>query len=215
VTVTAGPKASPGGGPVAGAWLRRASGGDRAALEAMFPRCTPQTVYRRFHGPVKAFPASYLTEALAGVREHRALVAVAGAPAAGDPYVGGGCAASDPHAAGAAQGARVVALASCRLTGAGDAAELGLLVEDAWQGRGIGRELLRRLVEYADGLKVGELQAQTLMEQDWIIGMLRPYGHCSSVFRPGVREVRVQRARRQDPVLHASPAPRAPGRTGA
>jgi hypothetical protein len=61
------------------------------------------------------------------------------------------------------------------------------------RGRGIGRELLRRLVGYADCLKIKELDAQVLIEQDWIIGMLRPYGKCSSVFRPGVREVRVRR----------------------
>jgi len=133
----------------------------------MFLRCTPQTVFRRFHGPVKAFPATYLTEALAAVPEHLALVAVAGP--------------------------RVVALASCRLTGSADAAELGLLVEDAWQGRGLGRELLRRLVAHADRRQLPELHAQMLTEQDWIVGMLQPYGQCSSVFRPGVREVRLRR----------------------
>jgi GNAT superfamily N-acetyltransferase len=138
----------------------------------MFLRCTPQTIYRRFHGPVKAFPASYLRDALAGITAHLALVAVTGSAAAG--------------------GTRVVALASCRLTDSGGAAELGLLVEDGWQGRGIGRELLRRLVAYADRLGIPELQAQTLMEQDWIIRMLRPYGQCSAVFRPGVMEVRVR-----------------------
>jgi GNAT superfamily N-acetyltransferase len=190
--------------------MRRAGGDDRAALESMFLRCTPPTVYRRFHGPVKAFPASYLTEALARVPEHLALVAVA-RPAAGgglharigdDRGAGGGPGArarvgDDPGARGGPGArARVVGLASCRLTDSGAAAELGLLVEDAWQGRGIGRELLRRLVAYADCLKVPELQAQVLTEQDWIIGMLRPYGHCSSLFRPGVREVRVQRGAR-------------------
>jgi GNAT superfamily N-acetyltransferase len=197
VTLSAGPLAAvPGSGPcaavpdvrpdagsvagafsvavaVAGAagsvWMRQADHGDRAALEAMFLRCTPQTVYRRFHGPVKAFPRSYLTEALARIPEHLGLVA------------------------SPAQGGSLVGLASCRLTDSGDAAELGLLVEDGWQGRGLGRELLRRLVAYADGLRVPELRAQVLIEQDWIIGMLRPYGQCSSVFRLGIREVRVQR----------------------
>jgi GNAT superfamily N-acetyltransferase len=177
MTVTAGLEAGTAVGPATEAWARRAAGGDRAALEAMFLRCTAHTVYQRFHGPVKALPATYLTEALAGVPEHLALVAVASSPDGGGPEAR----------------ARVVGLASCRVTEPGAAAELGLLVEDAWQGRGIGRDLLRRLVAYADCLKLPELQAQVLMEQDWIIGMLRPYGRCSSVFRPGVREVRVQR----------------------
>jgi GNAT superfamily N-acetyltransferase len=183
----AGLDAGPSAGPAAGVWVRRARGDDRAALEAMFLRCTPQTVYRRFHGPVKAFPAAYLTEALAGAPAHLALVAVAGLPAAADLPAGAAQAAWDLDGAG------VVALASCRLTDSGAAAELGLLVEDALQGQGIGRELLRRLVAYADCLKLAELQAQVLIEQGWIVRMLRPYGECSSAFRPGIREVRVRR----------------------
>jgi GNAT superfamily N-acetyltransferase len=183
----AGLDAGPSAGPAAGVRVRRAHGDDRAALDAMFLRCTPQTVYRRFHGPVKAFPAAYLTEALAGAPAHLALVAVAGLPAGADLPAGAGQAARDW------EGATVVALASCRLTDSGTAAELGLLVEDALQGQGIGRELLRRLVAYADCLKLAELQAQVLIEQGWIVGMLRPYGECSSAFRQGVREVRVRR----------------------
>ncbi len=145
----------------------------------MFQRCTPQTIYRRFHGQVKAFPRAYLAEALAGMAAHLALVAC--------------------------DGPRVVALASARLTGPADAgsevgsggsgaAELGILIEDAWQRRGLGRELLARLVAYADSLGLPELHAQMLTEQDWIMGLLSPYGECASTFGPGVREVRVRLA---------------------
>ena len=45
--------------------VRPAVAGDRAALEAMFQRCSPATVLRRFHGQVRAFPRAYLDEALA------------------------------------------------------------------------------------------------------------------------------------------------------
>jgi GNAT superfamily N-acetyltransferase len=154
----------------AGGWrVRRAVAGDKAALEAMFLRCTPPTVYRRFHGQVKAFPASYLAEALSGIPEHYALVAWAGE--------------------------RVVALASCRLDLSSGEGELGILIEDEWQRRGLGRCLLGQLVSWADRRGVPVLQAQMLTEQDWIIGLLAPYGDCTSAFRPGVREVRVQRTR--------------------
>ena len=151
--------------------IRAAAAGDRAALEAMFARCTPQTIYRRFHGQVRAFPRAYLAEALAGVPAHFALVA-------GD-------------------GPRLVALASLRLAEPGDseAADLGILIEDAWQRRGLGRKLLARLVAQADSLGLPELQAQMLTEQDWIMGLLSPYGECASAFSPGVREVRVRRGR--------------------
>jgi GNAT superfamily N-acetyltransferase len=173
---------SPGsGGPaLTGLLVRTAEPGDRAALEAMFQRCTPQTIYRRFHGRVKAFPAAYLTEALARVPPHFAIVAC--------------------------DGPRVVALASCRIVdpagrgptggevapGASGAAELGILIEDGWQQRGLGRQLLARLVAHANSLGLPELRAQTLTGQDWIIGLLSPYGACASTFGPGVREVRLR-----------------------
>jgi GNAT superfamily N-acetyltransferase len=153
--------------PAEGMLVRRASAGDQAALEAMFLRCSPSTVYRRFHGQVKAFPASYLAEALSGVPEHYAVVACAGG--------------------------RVVALASCRLDPVRAEGELGILVEDEWQRRGLGSSLLGLLVSWADGRGVRALNAQVLTEHDWIIGLLAPYGECSSAFRRGVREVRLQR----------------------
>ena len=149
--------------------VRRAEPGDRPALEAMFGRCTPQTIYRRFHGQVKAFPRAYLAEALAGVPGHFALVA-------GD-------------------GPRVVALASLRLAdpGSREAAELGILIEDGWQRHGLGRVLLGGLIAHVDSLGLPELQAQMLTEQDWIMGLLSPYGQCASAFSPGVRDVRLRR----------------------
>jgi GNAT superfamily N-acetyltransferase len=170
----------PGGLGSSDLLVRPAEPGDCAPLEAMFQRCTPQTIYRRFHGQVKAFPRAYLAEALSGVPAHFALVAC--------------------------DGPRVVALASCRLSdpadadatgdavtpGGSGAAELGILIEDTWQRRGLGRELLARLVGHADSLGLPELHAQMLIEQDWIIGLLSPYGECASAFGPGVREVRLR-----------------------
>jgi hypothetical protein len=32
-----------------------------------------------------------------------------------------------------------------------------------------------------------------LTEQDWITGLLSPYGECASTFGPGIREVRLRR----------------------
>jgi len=55
--------------------IRAAAPGDRAALTAMFGRCSDQTRYRRFHGFVHALPERYLADALAGRPEHIALVA--------------------------------------------------------------------------------------------------------------------------------------------
>jgi GNAT superfamily N-acetyltransferase len=157
---------------LAGLSVRRARTGDRAALEAMFGRCSWETAYRRFHGVVAAIPARYLAEALAGVPEHFALV-----------VVNGPC---------------VVALASCREGRSGGAvgrAELGILVEDAWQRRGLGGLLLRRLIEHADSRGLSMLHAQVLEEQAWIERLLRAFGKCSSAFRSGTREIVLTRER--------------------
>jgi GNAT superfamily N-acetyltransferase len=154
--------------------VRRAAEGDRQALVRMLARCSGETRYRRFHGPVKVFPERYLTEALAGSPVHFALVASA-----------------PPEAAEDGAGDDVVALASCRAVAEG-VAELGLLVEDGWQRRGIGDRLLREMADFAarSGLRV--LQAQLLAEQSWITGMLRRYGRCEIVATGNLVQVTVR-----------------------
>jgi GNAT superfamily N-acetyltransferase len=136
----------------------------------MFDRCTPQTRYRRFHGPVKAIPERYLAEALSGSAFHYALVACREPGPAS-------AAAPAPFADPDVRAGGVVALASCRMVDEG-AAELGLLVEDAWQRRGLGTRLLGDLVDQARRAGLRVLQAQVLAEQAWITGLLRPYGTC-------------------------------------
>ena len=153
--------------------VRRAVPGDREPLTLMHARCTVSTSYRRFHGPLKAIPEPYLTEALSGCAFHYALVAC---PAAG-------------HGQESAP-ALIVALASCRAVAEG-VAELGLLVEDAWQRRGIGVRLLADLVAHAHSAGFRALQAQVLTEQAWLADLLRRHGTC-------------QRRAAPDGVLHLS-----------
>jgi GNAT superfamily N-acetyltransferase len=153
-------------------FVRRAAAGDRPALERMLARCTGQTRYRRFHGPVTVFPERYLTEALSGSPLHFALVACLDEDAEGDgPVVGG------PVVGGPVVDGTVVALASCRAVDEG-VAELGILVEDEWQRRGVGGDLLGEIVAYAARTGLRALQAQVLAEQPWIVGLLRRHGTC-------------------------------------
>ncbi len=149
--------------------LRRAAAGDRPALERMLARCTGQTRYRRFHGPVSVFPERYLTEALSGSPLHFALVACLDE----DGAEGDGAVADRAVVDGT-----VVALASCRAVDEG-VAELGILVEDEWQRRGVGSDLLREIVAYAARTGLRALQAQVLAEQPWIVGLLRRHGTCT------------------------------------
>ncbi len=162
--------------------VRRATTGDREALTRMFDRCAVTTRYRRFHGPVTAIPERYLADALAGNAFHYALVACP-EPDPGevpDPVsplcpvsVPDSYAVADPDA----RAGGIVALASCRTVDEG-AAELGLLIEDAWQRHGLGARLLRDLVAHGRRTGLRVLEAQLLAEQAWITGLLRPYGPC-------------------------------------
>jgi GNAT superfamily N-acetyltransferase len=158
------------GGEAGGVRVRRAEAADRAALSAMFDRCTPSTRYRRFHGPVKAIPERYLADALSGSPFHYALVACP------EPVPGPGP-EPDPCQRRKPGGGGIVALASCRTVDEG-AAELGVLIEDAWQRRGLGTRLVRDLAAHASRTGLRTLGAQLLAEQAWITGLLRPYGPC-------------------------------------
>jgi GNAT superfamily N-acetyltransferase len=160
------------GGEAGGVRVRRAEAADRAALSAMFDRCTPSTRYRRFHGPVKAIPERYLADALSGSPFHYAIVAcpepVQDLNSGPDP---------DPGQRRVPGGGGIVALASCRAVDEG-AAELGVLIEDAWQRRGLGTRLIGDLAAHAANAGLRVLEAQLLAEQSWITRLLRPYGAC-------------------------------------
>ena len=153
--------------------VRRAGAEDRPALERMLARCTGQTRYRRFHGPVKVFPERYLTEALSGSPLHFALVA-----SAVDDAVVANAVVANAVVDDAADDRPVVALASCRAVDEG-VAELGILVEDDWQRRGVGGYLLAEIVAYAERTGLRALQAQILADQPWIVGLLRRHGPCT------------------------------------
>jgi GNAT superfamily N-acetyltransferase len=110
------------------------------------------------------FPERYLTEALSGSPLHFALVA---------------CLDEDAETDGTVVDGTVVALASCRAVDEG-VAELGILVEDEWQRRGVGGYLLGEIVAYAARTGLRALQAQVLAEQPWIVGLLRRHGSCTT-----------------------------------
>jgi GNAT superfamily N-acetyltransferase len=152
--------------------VRLAAPADRTGLREMFDRCSLPTRYHRFHAPVRAIPEQYLAEALSGSPFHHALVAGTGQGPGGE---------------------RIVALASCCAFAEG-AAELGLLIEDAWQRNGLGARLLGDLVAHASASGLRVLEAQLLAEQAWIIGALRRYGPCRSRWSHGEGRVSLRLA---------------------
>jgi GNAT superfamily N-acetyltransferase len=117
--------------------------GDRVRLEEMFDRCSIDTVVRRFFGLVRRLPPRYLDDVLAGRPErHDAVVART----------------SD---------GQVVGLASVG-TGGG-LPELGVLVEDAWQRRGLGTALVDALLRRARERGVVRLVASVLPGREGVL----------------------------------------------
>jgi GNAT superfamily N-acetyltransferase len=122
--------------------------GDGPDLDAFFARCSPQARYARFFSPVHEIPAAYRAGVLAeDPARHDAISARA--------YGAGG---------------RLVGLAS--LVAEPDAAELGVLVADDWQRRGIGAALVDQLVARARRRGVDRLQATVLPASTQLLGWL-------------------------------------------
>ncbi|MDX3234386.1 GNAT family N-acetyltransferase [Streptomyces sp. ME03-5709C] len=127
--------------------VRRAGPEDLDAARALHDRCSTATLERRYHGPV-ADVDRYLTHLL-------------------DPRFGRTLAART--AAG-----RIVALG--HLMWDGDETEVALLVEDAWQRRGIGLDLLRRLAAQAVDAGCGSVYAVTQATNTGMIAAMRRLG---------------------------------------
>jgi GNAT superfamily N-acetyltransferase len=128
--------------------IRRPAPTDRPAIEAMFARCSVESRYARFHAPLAAIPASHLADLFASSGQHEAWV---------------GTLRSEP--------ATVVALGSWAAHRAD--AELALLVEDAWQRRGVGSRLLEVLAARTQRAGYCRLTASVLTEARHVVRMLR------------------------------------------
>ena len=122
---------------------------DRSRFCRMWPRLSRDTVYRRFYAPVRML-SSDLVDRLVTV-DHDAREAVVG-------VVGG----------------EVVGVARYdRSPTDPDSAEFAILVEDAWQGMGLGRQLLLELTELAERRGVRTLTATVQPDNDRVIGLIR------------------------------------------
>jgi len=149
--------------------LRPVTGCEIAAIGAMWERCSLATRIARFHAPVLDLPASYLTAVRADPAAH--VVAASG------------------------PGGEVVALASLIRAPGGGTAELGVLVEDAWQRRGIGCRLAARLIAGAPARGITTLTATILAANAPVADLLRRVpGQFSVAAEGGALTVRVRLA---------------------
>jgi GNAT superfamily N-acetyltransferase len=127
--------------------VRRADGADLSAARAMHERCSPHTLRMRYHGPVG--DADRYLDHLLSPRFGRTL------------------------AARTASG-RIVGLG--HLLWDGDETEVALLVEDAWQRRGVGAKLLGRLVAMAVEAGCESVYAVTQASNTGMVTAMRGLG---------------------------------------
>ncbi|WP_030771051.1 GNAT family N-acetyltransferase [Streptomyces sp. NRRL F-2664] len=127
--------------------VRRADGSDLAAARAMHDRCSERTLGLRYHGPV-ADADRYLGHLLS-------------------PRFGRTLAATTASG-------RLVALG--HLLWDGDETEVALLIEDDWQRRGIGSELLRRLLAMAVEAGCDSVYAVTQSANTGMVAAMRGLG---------------------------------------
>ncbi|MFF3500747.1 GNAT family N-acetyltransferase [Streptomyces sp. NPDC003247] len=127
--------------------VRRADLGDLEAAKAMHERCSARTLGMRYHGPV-GDADRYLNHLLS-------------------PRFGRTLAVQTPSG-------RVVGLG--HLLWDGDETEVALLVEDQWQRRGIGGELLGRLVAMAAEAGCESVYAVTQSSNTGMVAAMRGLG---------------------------------------
>lgn len=135
----------PDGSPVL---LRAIGPGDGERLRRLFGRLSPATVYQRFFAAVAA-PADRCLARLTALDGH------------------------DHYAAAALSGDEIVGVARYARSrpGSGEA-EIAIVVEDAWQARGLGRLLLARLTDAARGRRIGAFTATALGDNRPIVKLV-------------------------------------------
>jgi GNAT superfamily N-acetyltransferase len=150
--------------------VREAAPSDSPLVAALHARCSPESRRARFLSPTARLDDEQLRE-LVGPEGGRAVLALT---------VDGGSA---------------IGLADLRLGARpGDMApaSVGVLVDDAWQGRGLGTALLRRLAETAGELGVGELTGTVPVDEARITRLLDRAGlRPSAVLADGTLRLRV------------------------
>jgi GNAT superfamily N-acetyltransferase len=150
---------------------------DDALFRRLWPRLSPDTVYRRFHSPIHGLPAETVHRLVTVDHDRREAVA-------------------------AVVGGEVVGVARYDRSPADPAtAEFAILVEDAWQGIGLGRQLLVELTGLAARRGVRTVTATVQRDNDRVIGLIRRLVPAST-FTPDDSVFEVE-----SPLPTASPSP--------
>jgi acetyltransferase len=129
--------------------LRPIRSDDESALTALYERLSPQTAYQRFFTVMRRLPPNW-AHILANVDYDRRMAFVALGP--GHELIGVARYAYDERAG---------------------EAEIAVVIEDRWQGRGLGTLLLGELIGYAQEKGIATLRAYVLAENVRMLKLLR------------------------------------------
>jgi GNAT superfamily N-acetyltransferase len=122
---------------------------DRMLFERLWGRLSPTSVYRRFHAPLRTLPPAAVEHLVTVDHDLRdAVVAVVGGEVVGVARYDRSPA--DPSTA-----------------------EFAVLVEDGWQGVGVGRQLAVEVTRLAATRGVRTLTADVQADNDRVVGLIR------------------------------------------
>ena len=128
---------------------------DAPRLAALFERLSPQTIYQRFFTWYRRLPNAWYHE-FANV-DYRARLALV---------------AEDVTSAGVL----LRGVARWEPGDAHDAAELAVVVEDAWQSRGLGTRLMTAIFDAAEARSIRRFCADVLAENERMLRLLKRLG---------------------------------------
>jgi acetyltransferase len=121
---------------------------DEPELSALYARLSPETAYQRFFTVMARLPPSW-AHTFANVDYERRMAIVAVSP-----------------------DNRLIAVARYDLDEASDEAEIAIVVQDQWQGKGLGTILLAELLGYAEAKGIRRFRADVLTENRRMLDLL-------------------------------------------
>jgi GNAT superfamily N-acetyltransferase len=126
---------------------------DEPELTALYARLSPETAYQRFFTVMARLPPSW-AHTFANVDYERRMAIVAVTP-----------------------DNRLVAVARYDLDEASNEADIAIVVQDQWQGKGLGTILLAELLGYAEAKGFRRFRADVLTENRRMLDMLTRLTH--------------------------------------
>lgn len=150
-------------------WIRAIRPDDEVGLFSLFNRLSGPTIYQRFFAPYRSLPSDwYRTFTNVDYVRRLALVAERDAP----------------------DGTRIIAVARYEPVNRPDTVEIAVVVEDAWQGDGLGAMLIDDLMRAAEARGFQHFRGYVLADNHRMLSLLHRVGAVErSAIQDGVVEL--------------------------